>query len=102
MFIRKKKNKSGSISVQILQKQYGKNKLVQSVGSASEEPDIARLVAKAYYQIYLLSKQRSLFMSEQDASLEQFISEVSNAQIRTIGPELVFGKIYNHIGYNKI
>ncbi|HRN47142.1 MAG TPA: hypothetical protein PK110_02340 [Niabella sp.] len=41
-------------------------------------------------------------MSEQDASLEQFISEVSNAQIRTIGPELVFGKIYNHIGYNKI
>lgn len=102
MFIRKKKNKSGSISVQILQKQYGKNKLVQSVGSASEELDIARLVAKAHYQIYLLSKQRSLFMSEQDASLEQFISEVSNAQIRTIGPELVFGKIYDHIGYNKI
>lgn len=27
---------------------------------------------------------------------------MSNAQIRTIGPELVFGKVYNHIGYNKI
>jgi len=27
---------------------------------------------------------------------------LSNAQIRTIGPELVFGKVYNHIGYNKI
>ena len=39
---------------------------------------------------------------EQDASREQFISEVSNAQIRTIGPELVFGKIYNHIGYKNI
>lgn len=102
MFVRKKKNKSGSVSVQILQKQYGKNKLVQSVGSAFEESDIARLVAKAHYQIYLLTRQRSLFISEQDVSVDSFISEVSNAQIRTIGPELVFGKIYDHIGYNKI
>ncbi|MBL0024453.1 MAG: IS1634 family transposase [Saprospiraceae bacterium] len=34
--------------------------------------------------------------------IECFLSELSNAQIRTIGPELVFGKVYNHIGYNKI
>ena len=30
------------------------------------------------------------------------MSELKNAQIRTIGPELVFGKIYDHIGYNII
>lgn len=102
MFIRKKKNKSGSVSVQILQKQGGRNKLVKSVGSAYEDSDIALLLAKARQQVQLLLKQRSLFSSEQDASIESFISELSNAQIRTIGPELIFGRIYDHIGYNQI
>ena len=30
------------------------------------------------------------------------MSEVENTQIRTIGPELVFGKIFDHIGFNVI
>lgn len=102
MFVRKKKNRSGSVSVQILQKEHGKNKLIQSIGSANEQSDIASLVAKAQQRIYLLSKQRSLFVSEQDSSIESFLSEIANGQIRTVGPELVFGKIYDYIGYNAI
>lgn len=102
MFIRKKKNKSGSTSVQILQKEKGNNKLIKSIGSAIEEADIALLVSKARHELQCLNKQRSLFVSETDASIEGFISELTNGQIRTVGPELVFGKIYDHIGYGKI
>ncbi len=102
MFVRKKKNKSGSVSVQILQKENGKNKLIKSIGSASEASDIAILVSKAQNEIQLLLRQRSLFVSKQETSIESFISELSNGQIKTIGPELVFGKIYDYIGYNKI
>jgi transposase len=102
MFVRKKKNKSGSISVQILQKKNGRNILIKSIGSASEASDIEILVSKARNEINLLSKQGNLFISEQETSIESFISELSNGQVRTIGPELVFGKIYDYIGYNKI
>lgn len=102
MFIRKKKNKSGSVSIQILLKEGEKNKLIKSIGSAIEESDIAVLVAKAQQEIQLLSRQRSLFVHAKDAAIESFITELSNGQIRTIGPELVFGRLYDYIGYSAI
>ena len=102
MFIRKKKNQSGSVSIQILLKEEGKNKLIKSIGSAIEESDIAILIAKAHQEIQLLSRQRSLFIHEKDAAIESFITELSNGQIRTMGPELVFGSIYDYIGYSAI
>lgn len=102
MFIRRKKNKSGSVSVQILQKENGRNKLIKSIGSAVEESEIVLLESKARQELHLLSRQRGLFVSATDAAIESFVAELSNTQISTIGPELVFGKIYDHIGYGKI
>lgn len=67
-----------------------------------EESEIAVLVARAQQEIQLISKQRSLFMHKTDAAIEAFVSELSNGQIRTVGPELVFGRIYDYIGYNTI
>lgn len=46
MFVRKKRNKSGSTSVQIIDKSVG-YKVFQTVGSATEEVEILRLVQKA-------------------------------------------------------
>jgi hypothetical protein len=43
MFVRKKKNKSGSISVQIIEKVGRINKLVQTVGSSKDETEINEL-----------------------------------------------------------
>ncbi len=102
MFIRQKKNKSGSTSIHILEKSNGKNKLIKSIGVAQEENDIQILIEKAKQEISKIIGQRSLFVFDEDILIESFISELSNAQIRTIGPELVFGKIYDYIGYNKI
>lgn len=102
IFIRKKRNQSGSVSIQILLKEGGKNKLIKSIGSAVGESDIALLVAKAQQEIQLLSKQRSLFIHEKDSAIESFITELSNGQVRTIGPELVFGSIFDFIGYSSI
>ncbi|MBK5245023.1 MAG: hypothetical protein JJE18_08395 [Eubacteriaceae bacterium] len=45
------KNKSGSISVQILSKSNGKNKLVKSIGSSFDENEIAILVENAKHEI---------------------------------------------------
>lgn len=102
MFIRQKKNKSGSISVQIISKSYGKYKLIKSYGSSSIPETILSNVLKAKQEIRRLESSPSLFVLEKDTLIESFLSEVENAQIRTIGPELVFGKIFDYIGFNAI
>lgn len=102
MFIRQKRNKSGSYSVQILLKENGRNKLLKTIGSSSDHKELMILNEKAKQELERIRGQFSLFIFEKDVQIESFISELSNAQIRTIGPELIFGKIYNHIGYNKV
>lgn len=43
MFIRKKKNKSGSVSVQIIDKSSGKYKVVKTIGSSNDLKDIEKM-----------------------------------------------------------
>jgi transposase len=102
MYIRKKKNTSGSISVQILAKINGKNKLIKTIGSTSDTKELHSLTIKAQNELNKLNGQTSLFLGIEDLHIENFLSNISNSQIRTIGPELVFGKIFDHIGFNKI
>jgi transposase len=49
-----------------------------------------------------LESNPSLFVFEKDALIESFLSEVGNAQIRTVGPELVFGRIFDHMGFDSV
>ncbi len=102
MFLRKKKNKSGSVSVQIISKSGGKYKVVKTIGCGKSESEIEQLYNLGRQEIGNLSKQRRLFTSEKDSSIEEAFSLLDNSSIRTIGPELIFGKIYNYIGFNKI
>lgn len=44
MFVRKKRNKSGVISVQIIDKSSGKYKMIKTIGSSSDEKKIEQLV----------------------------------------------------------
>ena len=50
-------------------------------------------------EIERLTAQSRLFVSENDTIVEQVFSAMSNASIRTVGPELVLGKIYDSIGF---
>ena len=92
MFIRKSKNRSGSVSVQIISKEAGKSKVVKTIGSADGEQQIAILVHRAKQEIASLQKQKTLFVFEKDALIESYLSSLENGQIRTVGPELIFGK----------
>jgi len=102
MFLRKKKNKSGSISVQIISKANGKYAVVSSIGSAIDEQDIQKLWHLGKQEIERLSSQSKLFISENDNLVEQIFDTLNNSNIRTIGPEIVFGKIYDRLGFNTI
>jgi transposase len=102
MFLRKKKNKSGSISIQIISKSSGKYKVVETIGCGQTEQEVEKLTYLASQEMERLTYQQKLFVSRQDTVVDQVFSELSNASIKSIGPELIFGKIYDHIGYNAI
>jgi transposase len=102
MFLREKRNKSGSVSVQIIQKLRGKYKVLQTIGSGRSEQEIAKLTYLGKQEIERLSQQPELFVWENDLQIEQVISNLSNASIRIVGPELIFGKLYDKIGFGSI
>jgi hypothetical protein len=56
MFVRKKPNKSGVISIQVIDKSSGKYKLIKTIGSSSESAEIERLVQKGkeFIKAYLV------------------------------------------------
>jgi len=63
---------------------------------------IDHLVQKAQQEIDRLSKSQDLFSSETDATIRDVLSTLTNSNIQTVGPEIIFGKIFDHIGFNKI
>ncbi|MBW7848826.1 MAG: IS1634 family transposase [Bacteroidales bacterium] len=99
MFIRENKNRSGSVSIQIVSKAKGRYRVVKSLGSATTRQEIEKLKQAARQEIKQIEHQPSLFLSEQDEQIEQAFSQLSNSSIRTVGPELIFGKIYDYIGF---
>ena len=102
MFIRQKKNKSGSTSVHIVSKADGKYRVVRAIGSSFSAEGISILLHQAKYELSTLQAQPSLFVSDEDTLVQGFMETISNGNVQVIGPELVFGKIYNSIGFDAI
>ena len=100
MFIRRKKNKSGVISIQIITKLNGKSKLVKTIGSSKDESEIGFLIVKAQKFIDNYAGQLQFDFSTTSTLLKSaFKSIISHTEI---GTELLLGTIFNEIGFNKI
>jgi transposase len=102
VFLRKKKNKSGSVSIQIIAKQKRKYEVIKTIGSAKTNQEIAVLFYQGKQELLRMQAQSSLFTFESDALIESFLTQLQNSQVRTVGPELIFGKIYDAIGFNAV
>jgi len=97
VFIRENKNRSGSVSIQVIEKIKGKNKVVFSAGSATLPQKIELLKAKA--REYIENKKRSLplFIEPEDILIENFVASLSNSSLRIVGPQMVLEPIYNTV-----
>ena len=102
MFVRKKKNSSGSLSVQVIQKIEGKYKVVKTIGYATTWQEVDKLVLIAKQEISNIQAMSQLFVSETDLAIDKAFEVLTNSSVQTIGPELIFGKIYDYIGFNAI
>lgn len=99
MFIRKNKNRSGSISVQIAQKVNRTNKIIKTVGVAKtkREEDLLILLAKS--EITRLQGMESLFVEHDDLVIENFVNSIANDHLQIVGSELILGKIYQKFSF---
>ncbi len=102
MFVRRKKNKSGSTSVQIVDKSSGKYVLLQTVGSSSDSTEIDFLISKGKRIIATYGGQ-SVIPFDRDKELE-FVDTFLQCldSMNLIGPELLLGQIFDVIGFNAI
>lgn len=103
MFVRKTPNRSGSVSIQIIDKSSGKYRVVETVGTSSNPSEIEFLWRTAHHKIPTLFGQGSFdFVHETDRAIVHALNNDHTAKVRVIGPEKILGAVFNRIGVNKI
>jgi transposase len=102
VFIRQKKNKSGTISVQIIDTSGSRDRLIKTIGSSSDPTEIKQLVKKASQWLSSHTGQQRLSLEfEEDSSFLTSLKE-GLTKILLVGPELILGKLFDEIGFNQV
>lgn len=102
MYVRQKVNKSGNVSIQIIDKSAGYYRVVNTVGSSKHPDEIRRLIEVGKQQISKITGQSTInFDAEKEKELVDLFFNGIN-EIRLIGPEIILGHLFDLIGFNKI
>jgi transposase len=100
MFVRKKRNSSGLVSVQIIDKSSGRYTVLKTIGSSSESKEIEQLFQEGKHWIKDYCGQQELDLFDEQRHFQSFISGIQ--EISIIGTELLLGRLFNQIGFNSI
>ena len=99
MFVRRNRNKSGSVSIQIVQKVKRCNKIIKTVGIAHTKREEELLILLADNEVSRLKGLSPLFVEHDDLVVESFVEGLANEHLQNVGTELVLAKIYQKIGF---
>ena len=110
MYVRLKKNRSGSISVIVVDKSRGRYKELHIVGIARDESEIETLRKKGqewirrrelevHPELDLYGEERRACESEMEMT-ERVVSNIDNILIN--GAELILNRVFDRIGFNRI
>lgn len=100
MFVRKKKNKSGVISVQVIDKSHSKYKVLKTIGSSSDILEVEQLYQEGNNWIKSHTGQFEFDFTNERQQTSQFLDNID--QISVSGSGLLLGKLFDDIGFNKI
>lgn len=100
MFIRQKKNTSGKISVQVIDKSSGKYRVIHTAGSSLDAGEVNKLVDEARQWIKRKTGAVELDFSNSQATIQSVLDNIESLQ--RVGYDLLLGKIFDEIGFNKI
>ena len=104
LHIRKKKNSSGTVSIQIIDRKNRGYKVVETVGCAKNDKERQLYLDIAAARLAKLNKKLypTLFdMSEQEDDELEFLS-LSNKELIPIGDELIYGRVFEELGCSSI
>lgn len=100
MFVRQKKNKSGKISVQVIDKSSGSYKVIHTVGSSSEESIVSGMITTGQLWIKNRTGLRELDFTNKPSIVQSVLNEIQS--LTRVGYDLLLGRIFDEIGFNKI
>ena len=100
MFVRKKRNTSGVVSVQVIDKSSGSYRVVKTMGSSSEKDRIEELYVQGLQWISSYAGQRQIDFTDERQLFDRFLSGIR--QISVSGTELLLGKLFDQIGFGHI
>ncbi len=102
MFVRRKQNSSGTISIQVVAKVGGKYRVQKSFGSSRNEAALQVLEQKAKQWADEHEFGESLFAPEGAAEYDSIMASIGQNQLRLVGPELIYGRLFDKIGFNSV
>jgi len=100
MFVRKKRNTSGVVSIQVIDKSSGSYRVVKTMGSSSEKDRIEELYVQGLQWISSYAGQKQLDFTDERQLFDRFLSGIR--QISVSGTELLLGKLFDQIGFGHI
>ena len=100
MFLRKLKSPNGKVYVQVVDKSSGKYKVVKSFGSFGSESEEQLLVKRAQDWINRHLGVKELDFSNTGQYVEHFFNSITS--MKRVGYDLLLGKIFDQIGFNRI
>lgn len=100
MFVRKKVNKSGVVSVQVIDKSSGKYKMLKTIGSSFDSLEVEKLVEEGKIWINNYVGQSEIDFTNEKTLAEEFLNNIE--QITIQGTTLLLGNIFDEIGFNQI
>ena len=103
MFIRKKKNRSGTVSVVVVDKSYGKFKELTTIGVAKDEEEASNLARKAHVWIEKYKGQLTIDFDETDKALREAKATISRVE-RTLQnmPQTILNHVFDEIGFDAV
>lgn len=100
MFVRKKKNKSGVISVQVIDKSSGKYRVIKTIGSSPHTFEVESLMSKAKEWINQECGLQEIDFTNYLEHTKLVLEGIEH--ITVCGPDLLLGKIFDEIGFNAV
>lgn len=105
MFVRKKTNPSGVISVQIIDKRKGRYRVVKTMGSSTETEKVESLYEQGKKWVEQQMGLRDIFIEKEREAEEQQVTEHLLSNIENIllnGTQLILDKVYTAVGFDAI
>jgi len=100
-----KKNRSGTTSVVIVDKSYGKIRYLETIGVSSDEQSISELYIQGKKRISILTGERDMFSLHEQQREEKQVTDYLLSNIENIllnGTQLILNQVFKLVGFDAI